>query len=138
TSAGAAIIFYVVMRLLSENALWDTITALGLMVCFYYGITGLACIWYFRRTLFTSARTFFFRFLFPLIGGVTLLVIFVTPAIDSLSPYYGSGSSFFGVGFVFVLCICVLLLGAAIMIVQSIRLPYFFRGRTLRQGVVAG
>src|SRR5699024_11038503 len=104
----------------------------------YYGITGLACIWYFRRILFTSARTFFFRFLFPLIGGVTLLVIFVFTAIDSLDPDFGSGSSAFGVGLVFVLGIGVLLLGAAIMIVQSIRRPDFFRGRTLRQGVDAG
>ncbi|WP_209326055.1 APC family permease [Brevibacterium renqingii] len=138
TSAGAAIIFYVVMRLLSENALWDTITALGLMVCFYYGITGLACIWYFRRTLFTSAHTLFFRFLFPLIGGVTLLIIFFTTAIDSLDPDYGSGSSVFGIGLVFVLGIGVLLLGVVIMIVQSIRHPAFFRGQTLRQGVDAG
>jgi amino acid transporter len=135
TSAGAAIIFYVVMRLLSENALWDTITALGLMVCFYYGITGLACIWYFRHTLFTSAQTVFFRFLFPLIGGVTLLVIFVTTALDSLDPDYGSGSSVFGIGLVFVLGIGVLALGVVIMIIQSLRHPDFFRGRTLRQGV---
>ena len=138
TSAGAAIIFYVVMRLLSENALWDTITALGLMVCFYYGITGLACIWYFRRSLFASGRTFFFRFLFPLVGGVTLLIIFVTTAIDSLDPAYGSGSSVFGVGLVFVLGIGVLLLGVVIMIIQSVRHPDFFRGRTLKQGVDAG
>ncbi len=137
TSAAAAIIFYVVMRPLSENALWDTITALGLMVCFYYGITGLACTWYFRKSLFVSARTVFFRFLFPLIGGVTLLVIFVRTAIDSLDPAYGSGSSVFGIGLVFVLGIGVLLLGVVIMIVQAIRHPAFFRGETLKQGLHA-
>ncbi len=137
TSAAAAIIFYVVMRVLSENALWDTITALGLMVCFYYGITGLACTWYFRKSLFNSARTVFFRFLFPLIGGATLLVIFVRTAIDSLDPAYGSGSSVFGIGLVFVLGIGVLLLGVVIMIIQAIRYPAFFRGETLRQGVAA-
>lgn len=137
-SAAAAIIFYVVMRLLSENALWDTITALGLMVCFYYGVTGMACIWYFRKSLFSSARNFFFRFLFPLIGGVTLLVIFVTTAVESTNPDYGSGSSVFGIGLVFVLGIGVLLLGVVIMIVQSIRNPAYFRGETLKQGVEEG
>src|SRR5699024_5634275 len=106
--------------------------------CFYYGITGLACIWYFRRSLFASARTIFFLFLFPLVGGVTLLVIFVTTAIDSLDPDYGSGSSVFCVGFAFLLAIGVLALGVVIMIVQSIRHPDFFRGRTLKQGVDAG
>ncbi|MGO1753552.1 MAG: APC family permease [Brevibacterium aurantiacum] len=138
TSAAAAIIFYVVMRLLSENALWDTITALGLMVCFYYGVTGLACIWYFRRSLFSGAKNFFFRCLFPLVGGVTLLVIFVTTAIDSLDPDYGSGSSVFGIGLVFVLGIGVLLLGVVIMIIQSRRHPDYFRGKTLTQGVHTG
>lgn len=43
-SGVAAGAFYVVTRLLSENALWDTVTALGMMVCFYYGITALACV----------------------------------------------------------------------------------------------
>ncbi|MGO2859604.1 MAG: APC family permease [Brevibacterium sp.] len=138
TSAAAAIIFYVVMRLLSENALWDTITALGLMVCFYYGITGLACIWYFRRSLFASPKNIFFRFLFPLIGGVTLLVIFVTTAIDSLDPDYGSGSSVFGIGLVFVLGIGVLVLGAVIMVIQSVQNPAFFRGETLKRGIHTG
>ena len=40
--------FYAVMRVVSENVLWDTITTLGMMVCFYYGVTALACVWYFR------------------------------------------------------------------------------------------
>src|SRR5699024_1705628 len=108
TSAGAAIIFYVVMRLLSEDALWDTITAPGLIVCFYYGITGLACICYFPRRLFASAPPFFFLFLFPLGGGLPLLVICLTTALDSLDPDYGSGSSVFGAGLVSVLGIGVL------------------------------
>src|SRR5690606_16910067 len=42
--------FYAIMRFVSEDALWDTITALSLMVCFYYGMTALASTWYFRRT----------------------------------------------------------------------------------------
>lgn len=145
TSALAAVIFYVVMRLLSENALWDTITALGLMVCFYYGVTGLACIWYFRHSLFTAPRHVFFRFLFPLVGGLTLLVIFFTTATDSLDPGYGSGSALFaseyvdgvaqnGIGLVFVLGIGVLLLGVVVMIAQAIRSPGFFRGETIRRG----
>lgn len=131
TSAGAAIAFYVIMRLLSEDALWDTITALGLMVCFCYGITGLACIWYFRRSLLASPRNIVSRFLFPLIGGVTLLIIFVTTAVDSLDPDYGSGSSVFGIGLVFVHGIGVLALGVVIMIIQSVHNPDSFRGQTL-------
>ncbi|RAF54613.1 amino acid transporter, partial [Burkholderia multivorans] len=55
----------------------------------------------------------------------------------SLDPSYGSGSSVFGIGPVFVLGIGVLLLGVVIMIVQAIRHPAFFRGETLKQGLHA-
>lgn len=130
-SAVAAAVFYTVTRLISENALWDTITALGLMICFYYGITALACVWYFRRELFVSARAVVLRFLFPLIGGVILLVMFVETAVDSLSPDYGSGSSLGGVGMVFILGMGVLLLGVVLMIWVRVRQPGFFHGETL-------
>ncbi|WP_371030696.1 APC family permease [Pseudoclavibacter sp. JSM 162008] len=145
-SAIAAVVFYVVMRLLSENALWDTIAALGLMICFYYGVTGLACVWYFRHSLFASARNFFFRFLFPLLGGIVLLYFFYETAVASLSPSFGSGSALFatsydadgiaqdGIGLVFVLGIGVLLLGVVIMVVQYFRNPGFFRGETIQIG----
>jgi len=123
--------FYTVTRLLSENALWDTITALGLMICFYYGITALACVWYFRRELFTSARSVVFKFAFPLVGGLVLLAMFVQTAVDSLSPDYGSGSSIGGVGTVFILGMGVLALGVVLMVWTRLRHPAFFRGETL-------
>lgn len=130
-AATASIVFYVVMRLLSENALWDTITALGMMVCFYYGATGLAAVWYFRRSWFTSIRNFFMRFLLPLAGGATLVWMFVQTCIDSLDPDYGSGSSIGGVGLVFVLGVGVLLLGVVLMLVMRFVNPRYFRGETL-------
>src|SRR5918997_2827384 len=65
-----AIGFYLVLSLVSANALADSIASLGLAVAFYYGITAFACVAYFRRTLFTSARNFFLRGLIPLVGGI--------------------------------------------------------------------
>src|SRR5699024_8107283 len=88
--------FYTITRLISENALWDTITALGLMICFYYGVTAMACVWYFRKDLTGSVRYFLCRGLFPRLGGIVLLVMFFQPAIDSIAPTYGSGTSFGG------------------------------------------
>ncbi|MFD2674669.1 APC family permease [Gulosibacter bifidus] len=142
-AAGASIVFYIVMRLLSENALWDTITALGMMVCFYYGVTGLAAVWYFRKSWFTSVRNFFMRLLLPLLGGLALMYMFVLTCVDSMSPSYGSGSAIFatsydadgvaqdGLGLVFVLGIGVLLLGVIIMVVMRFRQPEFFRQETI-------
>lgn len=130
-SAIVASAFYAVMRFLSEDVLWDTITALGMMICFYYGITAFACVWYFRKQWFDSARNVFFTFLFPLVGGVILAVLFVTTLIDSMSPDYGSGSSIGGLGLVFVLGVTVILLGIVVMVWQAVRRPAFFRGETL-------
>lgn len=130
-AAAASIVFYVVMRLLSENALWDTITALGMMVCFYYGATGLAAVWYFRKSWFTSTRNVFMRFLLPLLGGLTLVWMFFQTAIDSMDPDYGSGSSLNGLGLVFVLGVGVLLLGVVLMVIMRFVTPEFFRGETI-------
>ena len=130
-SAIVASVFYAVMRFVSENVLWDTITALGMMICFYYGITAFAAVWFFRKVWFRSVRNFIFTLLSPLIGGVILGVLFFTTLIDSMDPDYGSGSNIFGVGLVFVLGMVVLLTGVVIMIWQAVRRPAFFRGETL-------
>jgi amino acid transporter len=130
-SAVVASVFYAVMRFINENVLWDTITTLGMMICFYYGITAFACVWYFRRQWFDSARTFFFTLLFPLVGGVILVALFVITLVESLDPAYGSGTEWFGLGSVFVLGVLIIGLGIVIMIWQAIKRPAFFRGETL-------
>ena len=130
-SAIVASVFYAVMRFISEDVLWDTITTLGMMICFYYGITAFACVWYFRKQWFDSTRNVFFTFLFPLIGGVILAFLFVTTLIDSMDPDYGSGSNIGGLGLVFILGVVVIGVGIVIMIWQAIKRPAFFRGETL-------
>ncbi|MGY1810085.1 APC family permease [Blastococcus sp. SYSU D00669] len=129
--AGTAV-FYVGMTLISENVLIDTIYALGLMICFYYGLTAYACVWYFRRELRRSARGLVFKGVLPLLGALMLTAVFVQTAVDTLDPAYGSGSSVFGIGSVFVIGIGLLLAGAVLMLVWRARHPEFFRGETLR------
>jgi amino acid transporter len=123
--------FYVVMRIVSEDTLWDTILTLGMMICFYYGLTAFACVWYFRKQWFDSVRNVFFTFLFPLVGGVILAVLFFTTLIDSMDPAYGSGSQIGGIGIVFILGMLIIGVGVVIMIWQAIKRPAFFRGETL-------
>jgi amino acid transporter len=130
-SAVVASVFYAVMRFISEDVLWDTITTLGMMICFYYGITAFACVWYFRKQWFDSTRNVFFTFVFPLVGGFILAFLFVKTLIDSMAPDYGSGSNIGGLGLVFILGVAVIGVGIVIMIVQAIRRPAFFRGETL-------
>ena len=123
--------FYTVLTILSENVLTDTILALGILICFYYGLTAFGCIWYFRQELFTSAFNFVFKFLFPLLGGLGLFSVLIITLRDSASPDYGSGASIGGVGLVLILGVSLILIGVVVMVVQRRRDPAFFRGETM-------
>ena len=56
--------------LISETVLELAVVALGFPVCFYYGTTGFACAWYYRREIFRSVRKFVLVGLAPLVGGL--------------------------------------------------------------------
>ena len=51
-----ATLWYVVANSLSENFLFDTLSALSLMIAFYYALSGAACVIYYRRELTKSVR----------------------------------------------------------------------------------
>ncbi|TBO60234.1 APC family permease [Streptomyces kasugaensis] len=137
-AAGVATgVFYAVMTFLSENVLVDTIYALGLMICFYYAITAFACAWFFRRELRSSTRDLLFKGVFPALGGVVLTAVFLKTLIDMWNPAYGSGSSVFGIGSVFIIGVGLLLVGFLIMLVMQRRSPGFFRGEVLTRSTPA-
>jgi amino acid transporter len=126
-------VFYSVLTFLSENVLTDTIYSLGIMICFYYGLTAFGCIWFFRNELFASPSSFVFKLLFPLLGGLGLFGVLAVTLKDSASPDYGSGASIFGVGLVLVLGLGLILFGVVLMLVWRAVEPAFFRGETLRK-----
>jgi amino acid transporter len=133
----SALTFYLVLTLVSQNALADSISSLGLAVAFYYGITAYACVWYFRRTLFQSARNFFMRGLFPLLGAIALTLAFVKSAIDMVQPDYGY-TAFGPIGGVFVLGVGMLALGVPLMLAcWAFGTKRFFRGETLNASTEA-
>jgi amino acid transporter len=126
-------LFYAILTFLSESVLTDTIYSLGIMICFYYGLTAFACIWYFRHELLADAQSFVFKLLFPLLGGLGLLGVFLVTLRDSASPDYGSGASIGGVGLVLILGLGLIVLGVVFMLLMRARQPAFFRGETLRK-----
>ena len=71
---------------MSENVYYDALTALGLMIAFYYGITGYASAIYYRKVLFRSVKDFVGMGVLPLVGGVILTWAFVQSVIDLASP----------------------------------------------------
>ncbi len=73
--ASSPSLFYVLFTLISANLLTALIGSVGLMIAFYYGLTGFACVWFYRKTLTESARDFVMRGVVPLLGGIVLLPI---------------------------------------------------------------
>ena len=124
-----SIVFYVGLTLVSSNILADSIAAVGLMIAFYYGLTGFACAWFYRKSL-DSPRHVLMRFVIPMLGGIMLLGAFVIAAYLYSDPEYGE-TTIFGIGGVFVIGIGALLLGAVLMYIYRAVAPAFFRGETM-------
>jgi len=55
----------------------NLILNIGVLIAFYYGITGLACAWAYRKVAFKDARFFLTGILFPLVGGIVLVFVLV-------------------------------------------------------------
>jgi amino acid transporter len=126
--------YYVAMSFISDNILQDSILSLGLAIAFYYAITGYACVWYFRRDLFTSGRNVVYRLVFPLLGALMLTYAFVQSAIDMWAVDYGY-TELLGIGGTFVIGIGALLVGVVLMFVWYLfpRAKPFFSGRSLNR-----
>lgn len=125
-----SIAFYAGLSAVSDSVLQDSILSIGLAISFYYGLTGFACAWWYRKRLTGSARDFFLRGVLPLAGGLMLLAAFLKSAKDMFAEDYGY-SSFNGIGGVFILGIGALLLGVVLMFIWNAKEPAFFRGETL-------
>jgi amino acid transporter len=90
--ATLAIAWYVPANLISENFLFDSLSALALMIAFYYALSGVACLVYYRRELTKSAWNLIVIGIGPAVGAFLLGYLFVE-ATRSLSD---TGASYSG------------------------------------------
>ena len=128
---------YVVMNFLSAgHVIADSVSALGVMIAFYYGLTGFACAWYYRHELTTSVKSFFVQGVMPLIGGLILYFILGW----SFWYYWNPVNSYthlkvFGreIGGTFTLDVGTILIGLILMFTMQAFRPAFFRGETLNR-----
>jgi len=127
---GVSIVFYVALTKISQDILGDTIAAVGLMIAFYYGLTGFACVWFYRHTMWAKPRDIVMQGLIPFLGGLILLGAFIVAAKSYFAPDYGH-TSIGGVGGVFILGVGSLALGALLMVVWNAINPEYFSGATL-------
>jgi amino acid transporter len=111
-----SILWYVGLTLVSENIPYDSIAALGLMIAFYYGITGFACAIYYRHELTKNAKSFLLVGVAPVLGGAILTWVLIKSIIDLSKPENSeSGDSWLGVGPPLVIGVGLMLFGVVLM-----------------------
>jgi amino acid transporter len=113
-----AIAWYVPLNLISENFLFDTLSALSLMIAFYYALTGYGCAIYYRRELLKSVKNLVFIGVAPVLGATLLGYLFVVSLIELANPGASyTGGSVFGLGLPLVIGLGFLVLGAILMVI---------------------
>ncbi len=125
-----SIAFTVPLLLLSEHVLFDSITAIGFPICFYYGFTGIACAVYYRHELLKSTRNFLLLGLAPLVGGLMLFGVFIKAMI-----FYGHEANvesppILGITLPIWMGIGGLLLGVVLMLISRPFFREFFSRKT--------
>jgi amino acid transporter len=132
-----SIALYVVMNFLSAgHVIADSVSALGVMIAFYYGLTGFSCVWYYRKKLTQSVHNFFIQGVLPLIGGLILYFILGWSFLYYWQPVnsYTHWDIFHReIGGTFTLDVGALLLGVILMLTMQTFRPAFFRGETLNR-----
>ena len=128
--AAIAIAWYLVLNQISTNALFDSLTALSLLIAFYYALTGVACAVYYRRHLTESVRHFLLIGLGPLVGAGLLAWLLVESVSDMSDPANSySGVSWFGLGPPLVIGIGIVLTGVVLMVWWRLVSPAFWSER---------
>jgi amino acid transporter len=137
-----AVAWYLPSKLISENFLFDSLSALALMIAFYYAFTGIACAVYYRRELRKSVKNFLFVGLGPVIGAVLLGYLFFKALIDYADPANSyTETSWFGVAPPAVIGVGFLLIGIVFLFAwrRHRHEPFFLRRReTAPPGLLEG
>ena len=135
-----SIIFYTSVNYVSNatGVFGDAVTSLGLYIAFYYGLTGFACAWYYRRTLTSSARNMWLRGILPVAGALMLwflggwsLWLDYDVATQNDYTYWTVPGIHWQVGGAFVIAAAAGLVGLVFFIYNRIASPAFFRKETL-------
>ena len=122
-----SVAWYVGLKIVSENVFYDAVLALGLMIAFYYGLTGYACAVYYRHRLLHSVKDLVMLGVLPVTGALILTWAFVRSVIDLADPANSTGGeSWFGFGPPLVITIAFAILGVVLMALQALREPAFF------------
>jgi amino acid transporter len=134
TVGAIAAVWYVVFNLSSQNFLFDSLTALAIVIAFYYALTGFACAIYYRRELTKSVKNFVLIGVSPVIGALILTGMFFKAINEyrKVDDSY-SGSELFGWAIPAVLGVGLIVLGIVLMLIWRLlgNERYFGRRREI-------
>ena len=73
--------------------LQDSITAIGFQICFYLGLTGLACAWYYRSKISAGLLQSVTHVIWPAASGLFLffIALYSIPTFDWVTNVVGMG-----------------------------------------------
>jgi amino acid transporter len=138
---GISIVLYAGMNYISGGqVIADAVTSCGVFIATYYGLTGFACAWYYRKNLTSSARNLWMQGILPVLGGVILWFLGGWSLYldwNLTSPYEASYTTFtvpglhWQIGGVFVIVFLSWLIGLLFFIYLRIKQPPFFKKETL-------
>jgi amino acid transporter len=137
---GVSIVFYAAVNNAHNpiGLIGDAVIAIGLYIAFYYGLTGFACVWYYRRTLTSSARNLWMRGILPLTGAVILWFlggwsVWLDYDVNTANDYtmWTVPGIHWQIGGAFVIAAGAALVGVIFFIYNRIASPAFFRKETL-------
>src|SRR5271165_6778465 len=121
------------------NPIGDAVTAIGLYIAFYYGLTALSCVWYYRKTLTSSARNLWMQGILPLLGW---LIMWAAGIYSLQSDWVATNSLTFWtvpglhweIGGIFLIALGAALVGVLGFIFMRVTAPAFFKKQTLTRG----
>jgi amino acid transporter len=136
-----SICLYIPLNYISQgNPIADAVTAIGLYIAFYYGLTAFSCVWYYRRTLRSSAWNLWMRGILPGLGGL----IMYAAGFYSLRTDWVASNSYtswtvpglhWQIGGVFIIAALAAMAGVVGFIVMRVTSPAFFRKETLTRAI---
>jgi amino acid transporter len=125
----------VFLSIVSNSILGDSISALVLLIAFYYTLLGLAALWQFRGEVLRSGHDFVVKGIAPLVGTGVLGWALVRNGKDTFADDYGL-TSLLGIGGVFVIGVATVIIGVVLMLAWNVAAPAFFRGETFTAGYI--
>jgi amino acid transporter len=136
---GISIVLYALMNYISHGAvISDAVTSCGIFIATYYGLTGFACAWYYRKNLTSSARNLWMQGILPVLGGVILwflggwsLWLDYDVATENSYTMWTVPGIHWQIGGVFVIVFVATLIGVLFWAYLRFSMPAFFKRKTL-------